>query len=73
MAIREIRYYVTANGISPSSMQRGGIQGEHNATKLVFVVSDELAEVLYKKSNRDKLVYRFEAHTGTLNTSLKIG
>ncbi len=46
-------------------MQRGGIQGEHNATKLVFAVSDELAEVLYEKSNRDKLVYRFEAHTGT--------
>lgn len=65
MAIRKIVYTVNINGISPAAVQRAGLQGEHNATTLEFNISQELAEALFEKSSKDKLVYRIEAHTGT--------
>ena len=63
MSIRKIEYRVSVNEISPASVQRAGLQGEHNATKLIFYISQELAEAL--GAHGEKVVYRFEAHTGT--------
>ena len=42
MFIRKINYTVTPDGITPLSLQRGGLQGEHNATGLIFNISSEL-------------------------------
>ena len=63
MSIRKIEYRVSVNEISPASVQRAGLQGEHNATKLIFYISQEFAEAL--GAHGEKVVYRFEAHTGT--------
>lgn len=65
MSIRTIKFKVEADKITPSSLQRGGLQGEHNATELVFEVADSLAELLAQASTEQRLVYRFEGHTGT--------
>ncbi|MBR3961818.1 MAG: hypothetical protein IKK13_06390, partial [Clostridia bacterium] len=46
-----------------TAVQRAGLQGEHNATKLIFYISQELAEAL--GAHGEKVVYRFEAYTGT--------
>lgn len=67
MAIRTINYVVTEQGISPSVVQRGGLQGEHRATKLTFVLQKDLLEILAAHSEPDSgntVMYRFEAYTG---------
>lgn len=68
MAIREIRYVVSKNNINPSTVQRGGLQGEHCATELCFELDEDLKESLadYSEKGGDTaLYYRFEAHTST--------
>lgn len=68
MAIRVINYTVTKNGISPATMQRGGLQGEHCATMLNFNLDEEFKselEVYSEKGGETALYYRFEAHTST--------
>ena len=66
MAIREIRYVVSENNISPSTVQKGGLQGEHCATELYFELDESLKEALAaysEKGGATTLYYRFEAHT----------
>lgn len=64
MSIRTINYTVTADSITPSTLQRGGLQGEHNATELVFKVENSLVEKLLQASQGGTIYYRFEGHTG---------
>ena len=49
MSIRTIEYTVTASGISPSVKQFGGVQGDHNATKLKFILNEEFWKLLQDK------------------------
>ncbi len=67
MSIRTIKFKVEAERITPSSVQRGGLQGEHNATELEFLVENSLAEKLDIANMEEggALCYRFEGHTGT--------
>ena len=67
MSIRTIRYTVTAAGISPATVQKGGLQGEHRATELVFSFNENFRNQLKDMREPDGIedfYYRFEAHTG---------
>ena len=63
MSIRVIDYIVTANSISPATVQKGGLQGEHRATTLLFTLDEIFRNTLAAAS--DKIWYRFEAHTSS--------
>lgn len=60
MAIRKIMFEVSEDAISPSERVFGGIQGEHNATELEFVLSDSLKEKI--DEFHQNAVYRFDAY-----------
>ncbi len=60
MAIREIKYTVTADGIDPAAQQPGGIQGDHNATKLVFTLEQDFYESIINEADGKTVIYRFE-------------
>lgn len=63
MSIRTIKYDVSANSISPSSVQRCGVQGDHNATMLQFTLDTKLKKALEEYSDQ-KLQYRFDGYDG---------
>ncbi len=72
MSIRTINFNVEADRITPSTLQRGGLQGEHNATELIFYIQNSLAEKLEAAAAhipfedvgiKGELYYRFEGHT----------
>ena len=56
--MREIKYTVSLDGVSPSNVQFGGMQGEHNATRLNVTIGSELFAKL------EGAGYRFEAEDG---------
>ncbi len=64
MSIRTINYTITANGITPAAQQFGGVQGEHNATELVFTLDAALLETIREKTGENEVVYRFDVHDG---------
>ncbi len=67
MAIREIKYTVDTDGITPSVIQNGGIQGDHNATEILFSLSTSLWNKLQSEKNQlgGNLLYRFDSWTST--------
>ena len=67
MAVRTVEYTVSVDKISPASVQKGGVQGEHCATKIVFNIDAKLRELLADKkpNGAESFYYRFEAHTGS--------
>ena len=64
MALRTINYTVNANGIDPPTLQSGGLQGEHNATELVFNLAEKFVDALIANADGAELMYRIEGHTG---------
>lgn len=56
--MREIKYTVSLDGVSPSNVQFGGMQGEHNATRLNVTIDTKLFAKL------EGAAYRFEAEDG---------
>lgn len=64
MSIRTINFIVEADKITPSTLQRGGQQGEHNATELVFNIDPSLINKLSQVANGATIYYRIEGHTG---------
>lgn len=46
--IRRIEFAVTPGGITPTAPQPAGVQGEHNATMVVFRLDDTLAAGGYR-------------------------
>ena len=50
--IRTITFSATKDGVTPTTIQDAGVQGEHNATKVVFELDAALVQPEYK--------YRFE-------------
>ena len=56
--MREIKYTISLDGVSPSNVQFGGMQGEHNATRLNVEISGDLLAKL------EGAGYRFEAEDG---------
>lgn len=64
--IRKIDFRVNANGVEPAARQKAGMQGEHNATELKFLLDGTLyAALLEKKREGDSLRYRFDAFDGS--------
>ena len=65
-AIRKFEYIISTNSISPSDIKKGGVQGEHKATQIDFVASDDLiAELKSLAANGGTLCYRFDSYDGT--------
>lgn len=66
MAVRKIKYTVSAGGILPKSVQRGGVQGDHRATALQFTLDASLVSALesYRDASAFDLYYRFECYDG---------
>ncbi len=63
--IREIRYSVSKNGISPAGRQFGGVQGEHKRTRVCFDLPAEIfEEVEALQENGGNGYYRFEVYNG---------
>lgn len=66
MALKTIKFTVgTDGGLSPSTVQEAGVQGNHRIYEAVFELSDELYAWLQEKGNEGKLVYRFDGYDGT--------
>ena len=67
MAIKTIEYTVSVDGITPSSQQFGGVQGDHRVTALMFTVDSGLVEsIKTDTSERDSAIkYRFDAYDGS--------
>ena len=65
MALRTIIFKVGAEGtLDPTTVQDGGIQGDHKKTEVHFKFSDELHAKLMAIGGEGKLVYRFDAYDG---------
>ena len=47
-AIRELVFQATAEGVTPSGPQPAGVQGEHNATRVSFVLDAGLVRPTYR-------------------------
>ena len=63
--VRKITYTVKATGVEPATVQFGGVQSEHRATKLVFNIENELRNSLNSHENLEsKLKYRFDVYDG---------
>ena len=62
--IRQIIYTVDENGISPSTKQRGGVQGDHRATEIVFLLEEMLYNNISEQAEGKRLIYRFDAYDG---------
>ncbi|MBR5223243.1 MAG: leucine-rich repeat protein [Clostridia bacterium] len=63
--IREIRYSVSKNGISPAGRQFGGVQGEHKRMRVYFDLPAEIfEEVEALQENGGNGYYRFEVYNG---------
>lgn len=69
MAIRTLKYTVTANDITPNDIQWGGIQYEDNATEIIYEIETDFLEKL--KALNDVLLFRidFNSATGGYNPS----
>ena len=64
-AIRQFDYTITENSISPQTIARGGVQGEHNATQINFNMTTDFREKLDNMKTGDKkLYYRFDGYDG---------
>ena len=50
--VRTITFHASLDGVTPTARQDAGIQGEHNATQVVFALDDTLIKPTY--------LYRFE-------------
>lgn len=67
MAIREFRFTVTPDSIAGSTVSKGGVQGEQNATELIFEISQTLANklsALVSEGENKTFYYRFDCYDG---------
>ena len=64
MAIKTIEYNVNLNGITPSTEQFAGTQGDHKVTVIEFALSDELYESMCAVAESGNVRYRFDLYDG---------
>ncbi len=71
MAVTTINYKVSPNGISPSTVQFGGTQGDNKATELQVELDSEILQSISNKvgeiSPSAVVVYRFDGYDGEGN------
>lgn len=58
LSVRILEYRVGIDGISPTTEQFGGSQGDKSATRIDFVLLDKLLELV----NKDGVSYRFDGY-----------
>ncbi|GEM_PF-3891173 len=59
--MRKIIYTVGIDSITPASVQYGGIQGEHNATDIQFIIGDDISAVLANANESAEVYYHIDA------------
>lgn len=65
MTVNTINYTVEANGVTPAVIKSGGVQGDHNVTKLVFSLPQSFVDVLFSSiPEGEKIYYRFDGYSG---------
>ena len=65
MAVRKYYFIVGAETLAPSMITRGGVQGEHNATEIIFKMDSSLISALNKLTAEGKTFhYRFDGYDG---------
>lgn len=67
MAIRNINYTISADGVTPATEQFAGMQEEHNATSLTFALDPDLRTALTEYILNYELAYRFDIYDGEGN------
>ncbi len=66
MAVREFTYTVGKNDIAAANIPQAGVQGEHNATKVIFKIAEDLKTELSSLSGDGKtFCYHFDRYDGT--------
>ena len=68
MAIRKLEYTVYADKLEPAARQFGGIQGEHNATEIVFKINQDFFDSIFEQADGKTIIYRFDAYDCVGNT-----
>lgn len=63
MSIRTVQFALTANSISPTLAQSGGVQGEHNATSVEFLIDPSLLLKIQHEAKNSIPFYRIDAFT----------
>ncbi len=63
MSIRTVQFVLSANSISPTLAQSGGIQGEHNATSVEFLIEPSLLLKIQHEAKDSTPLYRIDAFT----------
>lgn len=64
MAIKTLNYMVDIDGITPSTEQYAGTQGDHRVTKLSFALSNSLFSLVLNAAQNTKVMYRFDIYDG---------
>lgn len=65
MAIKNLGFTVDVNGISPSMITDAGTQGDHKATRVKFILSEQLYQDMNKYvSDGNMVLYRFDVYNG---------
>ncbi len=65
MAIKTINYVVSVDGITPTSQQFGGTQGDHRVTELRFSLDGSLRSAILTAAGDNTVLYRFDAYDGS--------
>ncbi len=64
MSVRKLKFELSANSISPQTVQAGGVQFEHNATQAIFVIPNELYTLINGIGESKTVLYRVDAVDG---------
>lgn len=64
MSVRKLEFTLSAGGISPQTVQPGGVQFEHNATNAVFIIPNALYELIAGIGENKTVLYRVDAIDG---------
>ncbi|MBR7132338.1 MAG: hypothetical protein IKD04_02285 [Clostridia bacterium] len=64
MSLRILEYTVGVDYISPAAIQKGGVQNDHLATSLKFVLDNPLRTKLSELGSGGTLYYRFDGYDG---------
>lgn len=77
MAVRTIEFTVSANGISPATLQDAGVQGDHKSTEVSFVIEDSLYRSVMSQAEEcgATAIYRIDGYDsagGVYNSDTQI-
>lgn len=64
MAIKTLKYTVTADSISPNYERRAGMQYDHKKTGLQFVLEGEFYDSILEMLGQNSALYRFDCYDG---------